>query len=178
MPVTLHQPVAGMETGTSYSGPMEDWLVAQGYASDGAPTDMVNLLDVTEDGNPTLAQHREDPLAQPTLFGTEVEVRDNAAELNALVARPDAVYVPAIGAEPDPEQDKLRASLDGRVGEVSKDLPSLQVAAVDKATEVAGTGDHLLTEPTDKIAAANAPGVVQEQPTPVAKAKAKAKRES
>lgn len=64
-PVTLTSQVLGRDVGDTYTGPEEDWLVAQGYARLDSPTgdepgvSNTGPADVTPDKDLTLAENRE-----------------------------------------------------------------------------------------------------------------------
>lgn len=61
MPVTLHQPAVGLNAGDSYTGPLEAWLVEEGYADDGVAADNTDNTGLDAVDDPTLAVNREEP---------------------------------------------------------------------------------------------------------------------
>lgn len=65
MTVTLTSPVLGKAVGETYTGDLEDWLLAQGYAKQdgytGAGVSNTGVTDVTPDEDPTNAENREAP---------------------------------------------------------------------------------------------------------------------
>lgn len=136
MPVKLHQPVAGMNTGETYTGPLEAWLVVNGYASDGADTNKVDVTGVVEAENPTLAANREDADATPE----GVEDADNARELD----KPQQIDVPhvVVGGEANEEFTKAKPKRDGRKKKVSEETPAVVTEATE-AAEAAATNDAL-----------------------------------
>jgi hypothetical protein len=77
MAVTLTSPAVGQQPGYVYTGPLEDWLVKNGYALIvGDTTDKSKLTGSTPANDPTLASNREDPnspagVADPFVFGTD-----------------------------------------------------------------------------------------------------------
>lgn len=65
MVVTITSEVFGKVPGETYTGPQEDWLLAQGYASQAAYAGVgvanTGATAVTPANDPTLAANREDP---------------------------------------------------------------------------------------------------------------------
>lgn len=65
MPVTLTSPVEGLAVGATYTGPLEAWLLAEGYASQDGYTGpgVANTGDIAIDpaNDPTSAENREAP---------------------------------------------------------------------------------------------------------------------
>lgn len=166
MAVTLTQPVAGQDRESEYSGPMEDWLVANGYAKTSDGKDKTNVTGVKADKDPTLAENREDAGEELALFGksgkidSEKPVEDGSREAEPI----PFTNVPGIGDEQDDELTETREKLDGRV----KEGQAPQEKASTKAST--GTGDNLLDEPTsDTALIEDAP---ESAPAPVRRKKA------
>lgn len=78
-PVTLHQPAEGLDRGDTYSGPNEDWLVSQGYASRAKGEDGLHMTGVEKQVDPTLASNREAPDEDAPQPKTEVRLVDGDA---------------------------------------------------------------------------------------------------
>lgn len=155
MSVKLHQPVAGLGRGDTYSGPMESWLLANGYASrEDDLTDKQNLTGVTEDQNPMLAENREDAGDEVKVLGEGFE---EPAPENAPDANPQAIDLPdernlIVGVEEDDDVLDQVAERDGRVDpEDVSGFPAELEDAVAAAADAEQTGDHLLNEPTDEV---------------------------
>jgi hypothetical protein len=147
MTVKLHQPVAGLQAEEEYSGPMESWLLALGYASDpNDSTDKVNVTgvaDVADD--PTLAENREDPGTPFAIAGEEHEPDKTQLEPNPL----DGLRNRTIGGEEDPEVQAQTEARDGSVAaeDVADGKPEVQELAELAAEDAAGTGDVTHDEP-------------------------------
>lgn len=123
MAVTLTAPVEGKDRGDTYSGPNEDWLVANGYAARASGTDALHVSDVPASKDPTLAANREPaPAAGPDAYrhedGAKVLAFDTVKAVE--VTFPEG-YVPPL-AHPhkhgttdlsgvEVEEDKLSAKL-------------------------------------------------------------------
>lgn len=161
MAVTLTSPVAGQDAGTEYSGPMEAWLVANGYAKDSELTDKSKVTGVKADQDPTLASNREAQREKLEILGTKVEgdpekpVEDGQRKPEPL----PVVEVPFVGQT---DESGLREQLDGSVNadEVSDETPAVQAAATEAAEDAAGTGDNLAQEPTaDSAPVEDAPAI-------------------
>ena len=65
MAVEITSPVLGKEVGESYTGPLEAWLLAEGYASQESYTGVgvanTGATAVDPDDDPTVAANREEP---------------------------------------------------------------------------------------------------------------------
>lgn len=66
MTVTLTSPVLGKNVADSYTGPLEDWLLSEGYARRAGYTgpgvkNVGPTVNFDVDGDPTLAENRETP---------------------------------------------------------------------------------------------------------------------
>jgi hypothetical protein len=153
MTVKLHQPIAGKDAGATYSGPMESWLLALGYASvDGDTTDKVDVTGVADIGqDPTLPENREEPGAPFKISGEKAKPRNNAAETKPAQERtPRRGRI--VGA--NPEDSAVPAELDGRVEpEKVEGKPEVQEDAEKAADETAGTGDVHADEPEQETPA-------------------------
>ncbi len=154
MAVTLTQPVAGQDRDSEYSGPMEDWLIANGYAKASDGKDKVNITGVKADKDPTLAANREEAGEELALFGEDGKIKsEKPVEDGSREAEPvPFANVPGIGDTEDDELTETREKLDGRVDEVKKGQVSLEKASTRAAEKSAGTGDNLLDEPTTDTA--------------------------
>lgn len=64
-PVTLHQPAEGLDRGDTYSGPNEEWLVANGYASRAKGEDGLHVTAGQAKNDQTLRENREAPDKAP-----------------------------------------------------------------------------------------------------------------
>lgn len=126
MTVLLTSPVAGQDAGTEYSGPMEDWLVANGYASDGQPTDKVNSTGVTPDLDPTLAENREEPREELKVLGEGVDKEPEApVETGEREPAPlDGQRNRIVGIDEDPVVSAETEARDGRVEDVEPAEPT------------------------------------------------------
>lgn len=151
-PVELTSPVAGLRVGDPYSGPMENWLLAYGYAKDGAKTDKVDVTAPLPQHDPTLAENREAPGADLSIKGESVEGGENASEVlgeaNVVPLQPTRI----VGAGPTPEADAQREELDGRVDsdEVTEKAPQTIVAGDEPGAPAEPDADPLpgADEPT------------------------------
>lgn len=151
MSVTLHQPVAGMDAGATYSGPMERWLVVNGYASDGAKTDKADVTGVLEDENPTLADHREAPGEDFEVLGQKLEPKAKPVETGEREAAPlPAPRNTVLGVEEDPEVTAANAPLQ-EVKKSSGRKAKVQEVAEAAAEEAAGNSEHSVEEPRENV---------------------------
>lgn len=141
MTVKLHQPVAGLGVGAEYVGPMEDWLVVNGYASRANDrTDKVDATDVTPDLDPTNPENREAPGELFKVLGEEYE--PDAAQLEPKPLPRKRNRTP--GRAEHPKTAQQVAERDGRVdpAEVTKEPPAEQ-----SAEDAEGDGDTEHDEP-------------------------------
>lgn len=146
MTVKLHQPVAGLGVGAEYVGPMEDWLVVNGYASRANDrTDKVDVTDVTPDLDPTNADNREAPGELFQVLGEEYEPDVAQLDPKPLHKRRKRI----VGTKEDPEAAAQTAERDGRVNpdEVTNEPPVEQVEAEEAAEDAEGEGDPEHDEP-------------------------------
>lgn len=151
MSVKLHQPVAGQDAGSTYTGPMEAWLVANGYASDSTGTDKVNVTGVAPDLDPQLADNREapgepfavkgEPVGEPAL-----PVEDPASTGRRTPAPQDAQRDATLGAPESKESKAATRRRDGRVFIAPLGTPAVQLEAT-RTAEAAGNVDHTADEP-------------------------------
>ena len=96
MSVELTSPVCGLDTGDTYSGDLEEWLVASGYAKrDG------EIPPIPEAGlDPTLAENREVPGEKPSFLGSELDTDSSKEPVETGAREPKQVEpraVPHIG---------------------------------------------------------------------------------
>lgn len=77
MTVTLTSPALGQDAGTTYTGPEEAWLLAEGYARQdgytGVGVSNTGATDVAPANDPGLAQNREDAPSRTAEGGVEPE---------------------------------------------------------------------------------------------------------
>lgn len=142
MTVKLHQPVAGLDTGQEYTGPMEPWLVANGYAG---TTDGVNKEHITG------AAVEDDPTHAPN------EIAEDADQAAAPVENGDREpaplqprVVPKLGAD---EADESREAAEARDGSVSVEdvKPAEREPLPDTSREkVGGEGDTSVVQTVAK----------------------------
>lgn len=134
MPVTIHQPVAGLAVGESYSGPLEPWLVVNGYAADGVLKDKSNLTGALPEQDPTLAENREPAgESEPVVLGEALEVKDNAVEDDENPKPLPGKRNRTVGADEDPAVQAQTDELDGRVNPDEVE-PATQPPAPPKRT--------------------------------------------
>lgn len=70
MTVVMTSPTGGLAVGATYTGPLEPWYLAQGYArAQSGPVSHLNERGVLKKDNPMLATNREDPGASFELSG-------------------------------------------------------------------------------------------------------------
>lgn len=130
MSVTLHSPVEGLAAGETYSGPREDWLVAQGYASRDK-VDGLHATSVEVAKDPTVAENREAPDEDAP---TTTETRQ------VLGASSDESYrAPDLKAATDSTQPNQKA-IDKMLAEVEEgkrdpNAPNVVYADVQKAAQ-------------------------------------------
>lgn len=70
MSVELTSPVEGKQAGETYSGPLEDFYVTNGYAKRDGESDLHLATSVNADSDPTLAANREAPDADKVKHGS------------------------------------------------------------------------------------------------------------
>jgi hypothetical protein len=67
----MTSPTGGLAVGATYTGPLEAWYIAEGYArAQSAPVSHINERGVMPADNPMLASNREDP-GDAYQFGTD-----------------------------------------------------------------------------------------------------------
>lgn len=108
-PVTLHQPAEGLDRGDTYSGPNEDWLVANGYASRGKDADGLHSTTVEIKNDPMDPRNREAAGEEPPTPKKEITVVEENPE---VYQRPE---VPEATDSTQPNQkaiDKMRSEVE------------------------------------------------------------------
>lgn len=93
MTVTLTSQVLGQEVGTTYTGPLEAWLLAEGYAKQdgytGVGVSNTGATDVAPANDPTLPENREAPYF-PSTKDRHVTVANDSTHLTQTkLAAPD-----------------------------------------------------------------------------------------
>jgi hypothetical protein len=82
--VELTSPVLGRSVGATYTGNLEDWLLANGYAKragyTGPGVANTGPVDVAPAADPTLAENREDPKF-PATAETNATIANDATNL-------------------------------------------------------------------------------------------------
>lgn len=86
MAVTLTSPVLGQEPGFVYTGTLEDWLLAQGYARrdgyTGPGVQQSGSTDVAPANDPTLASNRDEKPSWPATKSNNWTIANDADNLN------------------------------------------------------------------------------------------------
>lgn len=142
MSVTLTSPVEGLSTGDTYSGPNEDWLVLNGYASRPGNFDGLHASDVPAVKDPTLAANREAPPVQggdvdavAAEDGEKILAFDERPDNPLLEVAPQARLVPAGLEGTDPRVHGTGVHIDG--SEYGEDKLTKKIQAQDKAARPA-----------------------------------------
>ncbi len=148
MTVTITSPVYGKQVGEPYTGPEEDWLLANGYAAragySGPGVSNTGPLGAAPDKDPLLAENREDP-GDDYQFGKDT----------ALAARVEAVSPntgPAIGGtrvtlRGDNMVDVTGVTFGGTAGTALEVVDDNEVVVTAPA-HAAGAVDVVVTDPS------------------------------
>lgn len=123
-PVTLHQPVEGLDRGDTYTGPREDFYVQEGYASRAKDSDGTHATSGSAKNDARLAVNREAPNDGPPQPKTEVKLVDNDP---AAAKRPDA---PGMLDSTQPRQKEIDKKL-AEVAEGKRDPNAPDVVLED-----------------------------------------------
>lgn len=112
MAVELTSPVLGQEPGYSYTGPLESWLLAEGYAKQadytGVGVSNTGATSVDPDEDPTLAENREAPL-WPDTPETNATIANDATNLTQdTFPAPGTDFDPG-GVDDDVDPDDVTA---------------------------------------------------------------------
>lgn len=116
MSVKLTSPVLGQDVGYVYTGNLEDWLLAQGYATrdaDTSPTsytgpgvDNDGATDVAPDDDPRLASNRGDAPYFPSSEDRNVTIANDATNLTK-----DKFPAPGFDVDPGGADDDAPANV-------------------------------------------------------------------
>lgn len=152
-PVTLHQPVEGLNAGDTYSGPNEDFLVAEGYASRAKGGDGLHATSGSAKNDARLAENREAPEDGPPQPKNEVRLVDGDP---AAAQRPDA---PDALDSTQPRQKEIDAKLkeveDGKRDANAPDVVLEDArAALRQSLEYDGSPDEGVLKAQEKQAKA------------------------
>lgn len=127
-PVTLHQPVEGLDRGDTYSGPNEDWLVAEGYATRAKGGDGLHATSGSAKNDQRLAENREAPADGPPQPKSEVQVVDGDPGAYKRPAAPDQLD------STQPRQKEIDAKLkEVADGKRDPNAPDVVLADAQKA---------------------------------------------
>lgn len=142
MAVTLTSPVLGQEPGYSYTGPLEGWLLAEGYASQAGYTGVgvsnTGPTAVAPDQDPTNAENREAIRAD----GGKATIANDATNLTQTsFANPDYDLDPAGTDDDAPSGVTLSPATGPTAGGTVVTLKGANLAGVTSVTfgGVAGT---------------------------------------
>lgn len=110
MAVELTSECLGQKPGYSYTGELEDWLLAQGYAKragyTGVGVSNTGATAVAPADDPTLAENRADEPYFPTTADRDSTIANDAAHLNeAQHKAPGQDFDPAGVDDDDPATD-------------------------------------------------------------------------
>lgn len=104
MTVELTSPVLGKNVGESYTGSLEDWLLANGYAKragyTGPGVSNTGAVDVAPAADPTLASNREAPYF-PLTEDNDATIANSAPHLTAASHKAPGFDVDPGGADDD-----------------------------------------------------------------------------
>lgn len=130
MAVELTSPAEGKQAGESYSGPNEEWLVANGYATrSGDDSDNHLNTTVTADSDPTNADNREAPDAERVEYGGK-KVRKSEAKNAPEVGAGEPVHIE--GEEPGAARKTVhRPDLEDRAKRAEADVKGVSVEDVE-----------------------------------------------
>ena len=158
MPVVLDSPAYGQQVGTTYTGPEEDWLLANGYAHragyTGPGVSNTGPAGTTPENDPTLAVNREDapergitddPDAKDYQFGTDEELAPRLESIEPAAG--PAVGGTEVTIKGDNMVDVTAVTFDAAPG-TSLEVVDDNTVKVTTPAGAAGTADVAVTDAT------------------------------